>query len=277
MGSFSYDGNDMSIYNVTVVDWAIDAMPAAQLDVQTVPQGPGAMQSASHGPRTINITYAIKGNTYLDLWENQDHVNRILDVRNGPKNLAIDDITDRYWVSGLTSPIPMVPRGISNYTEMSITFLSVEPGYSNVETDQTFAIASDPDTFTVDTDVAVKGSEPAVPLWLIRNETGGAVTSVTLANTTLSETIQWAGSLTDDYWLAFATGDNTALSMESSTIYISTSAGSDPLVLSYTASMGGMHATNNKFPRLKPNVQNSMTVTGVSTGTAQWVYRARFI
>ncbi len=109
---------------------------------------------------------------------------------------------------------------------------------------------------------AMPGTLYEYPVYILRNTTGGNITSVILANATTGETLNWTGTLADDDYLRI---DSDLETIESS---------SD--LLAWTDELGGLGA-GDPFPRLKPRVTNSITVTGLSSGTLDIQHRGRFL
>lgn len=122
---------------------------------------------------------------------------------------------------------------------------------------------------------AVGGSAKAEPEWYIRNNTGGTVTTdVTLENVSLpGDTLTLNLSWPTGYWVKV--GSRDTLDRYRTTVKLSTASGSDPLLLSFANALNGFKS--GWIPRLLPGVQNSMRVTGLSSGTLRGIFRETYV
>ena len=90
-----------------------------------------------------------------------------------------------------------------------------------------------------------------------------SVTSVTLANSTTGETVTWTGALSSGHWLKFDTARGV--------IEKSTDSGGNWTNVNYGVS------GSYQDVRLKGGVQNTLVVTGVSSGTLTVTYTGRYL
>ena len=274
--AFTFDSVDVGdgiggTYNLLVEDSPLDLGAEADLDIRSVPAVQVVIQGTTHKPTVNVLNCVVEGSTAADLRLKITALNRLTNARLGDKQLDIDAEPDRYFVGRFTQKIAPPPLGQLTL-QFKMKFVS-ERAYNVTLTNDTEAIATDPDTVTIDDP---GGSDDSGMVWYLRNSTGGAVTSITLNNTTTGETLTWTGSLGDDRWLAICSEENASPAFVRKHIYRSTAGGADPTVLSYTSVISG-RANGSTFPKLKSGETNSVTVTGISTGTLQVIGRGRFI
>lgn len=272
--SFSYDSTDLAGLGLTVQPYDEPWMPIPNLSKARPPQGPAEFHGVNYQEGVIILNCVVRGSSTADLHSKLDTIVLLLDPRLGNKRIDLDEITDRFWYARLVSGIQAPQKGKMS-TTFQLRFETVEGGYSTTEDDDTFTIASSPDTFNVDSAGAIGGTSEALPVWYIRNTTGGDVTDqIILQNTTLSNpALIWKGNLNDDRWLKI--GSVNAAGRFLYTIEKSEGTGSDATSETYSRVIGSY--VSGHWPVLKPGTQNAMTITGLSAGTMRWVYRDRFI
>jgi len=266
--SLAYDSVDLggASYGLTLLRTPLPRFPSPVLDIQTPAQGRGFSQGVNYDPRVMALPMGLAASSHADIQTKLDALALVLDV-TADKKIQLDQITDRYWMGRLNAPIESFRRGSVGAGFMLEFLLADRAAYSTTEEDNTFSIVSDPDTFNVESAAAVAGTDFVYPVWYIRNTTGGNITTLTLNNTTTSESLTWNATLEDNRWLK--------IDLTNFVISKSASTNADATAETYSASMGGW-ATGSVWPRLQPNVQNAMSVSGLSSGTARWIYRARF-
>ena len=271
--SFSYDGTDMSNYGLTLLPYDEPWMPKPLLSKSRPPQGAAEFHGVNFLEGIITLECLVKGSSTSDLHTKRDAIVLKLNPKLGNKRIDLHEITDRFWYGRLISSIRAPQKGDRN-TRFGLTFETVNAAHSTTLDDDTFAIVSDPDTFDVDSGGAIGGTEYAHPTWYVRNTTGSMVTgNIVLANTTTGETLTWSGIFEDDRWLRIGREDAAGRFLY--TLGKSDSTGADPTAETYSNVMSGY--VSGDWPRLKPDVQNAMSITGLSAGTVRWLYRDRFI
>jgi len=96
--------------------------------------------------------------------------------------------------------------------------------------------------------------------WVFTVKNGAAsCASVTLANTTLGETVIWSNTLAANAWLRLSSATQRA--------EVSTDSGAN--WTKNNANMAGI------IPRIKGGVSNTITLTGPTTGTHEYSYTAK--
>lgn len=272
--SFSYDTTDLDGLGLNVQPYNEPWMPVPNLTKARPPQGPAEFHAVNYQEGSIILDCVVRGSSTADLHSKMDAIVLLLDPTLGNKRIDLDEITDRFWYGRLVSGI-LTPQKGDRSTTFKLKFETTGAGHSTTEDDATFTIASDPDSFNVDSAGAIGGTSKTLPVWYIRNTEGGDVTGTfTLQNTTLNDpAFSWTGTLEDDRW--FRIGSVNAIGRFLYTLDKSDGTGADPTAETYTSVISGYNSRD--WPLLKPNTQNAMTVTGLSSGTVRSVYRDRFI
>ena len=258
-----------SDYGVTVLHRDLPLFPQTTVDVVNLPYAfGGTSQGAYNEPWHFSIPCVVQGTTSANLKTRLDNLGLLLYQRQDAlTSLKFDTSSDRYWnvrVAGIVDGGRVGPCGVA----LSMEFDVPDPrAYATSATSQSAGITSSPDTVTVPAAGIVAGSAPADPTIYVRNSTGATVSGIIVNNTTRSETITFGSIVNDTHWLKI---DCTPTTQR---CYHSTDTGDNPIVLSYTEVMGGV---SGDFPLLEPGVANSFTVTALSAGTFQIVYRARY-
>jgi len=270
--SFTYGGTDLSTYNLKVVDYDIPEMASIDFNTHTAMEGDSAFTSINHQVRTISIECAVSGNTPTALQTNMDAIKGILNPILTDKVITIDDITERQFLGRVRSIGTPSVKGKS-VKVFTIQIECIAEMFATEETESSTAIATDPDTLTIST---VTGNAHRQPVALyVRNQTGGTLTgqTVSVSNDTTNETLTGEVTIQNGFWLQIgalaSNGTFTAV------LKMSTTSGSDPDALTFIDVIS-MY-TSGDWPRLKGGVDNDITVTGISTGTLQWKYRARYL
>lgn len=265
--SFSYNSTDCggSTYGVTVLE--SDICMLSQPNTSIVPVAlsfGGVSRGNGYQPLSIALKVVVTGSSASDFMSKMDALKYLLDPRNGEKKLALDYITDRYWYAILNSKIDVPGPGIY-HKQFDLEFIAADSrAYSTTNrTSPDFTISSSPQTLTVESGpTAVAGTAPADPVWTIKNTSGGTITTLTLNNTTTSESTTWVGSLANGNWLRITVA--TGL-VEKSTDSGATWATAMTLTGSFT------------LPTLAGGVANIVTLTGLSSGTVVLAYTARYL
>ncbi len=272
--SFSWNTTDLATLGLNVQPYNEPWMPVPNLTKARPPQGPAEFHGVNYQEGSILLDCVVRGSSTADLHSKLDTIVLLLDPTLGNKRIDLDEIPDRFWYARLVSGIPAPQKGAMT-TTFRLRFEMTGGGHSTTEDDDTFTIASDPDSFNVDSGGAIGGTAKTSPVWYIRNTTGGIVgTPITLQNTTLNDpAFSWEGVLEDGRWLRI--GSINAAGRFLPALDKSDGAGADATAETYTSVMSGYNSGD--WPLLKPNVQNAMAVTGLSSGVMRWVYRDRFI
>jgi hypothetical protein len=233
--------------------------------------GDSHFTTVSHTKRGISLVCSVVADSKLALQSNLDDIRRILNPLLADKVFTFDDFANRRYVGRVVSMSAPTAKGRWGVV-FNIDLVTLAYTQALTETNASASIATDPDTLTIS---AVAGSASRIPCeFYIRNETAGTITNtITLTNDTTGEAISWTGTLQDDKWLRF--GSLGTDGRFSSVIQISDSTGADPEAETYFGVESGYNSGD--WPRLKGGVDNSITVTGVSTGTLEWTYRGRYI
>lgn len=271
--SVDLNGTDLSgdDYNLTVMRSGFIVYPQTSIDIAALPYAYGGVsQGAFAGTRGIRLECVMRGTTHDDVKEKLDNLRLLLyQCRSADVTLTLHTFSDRYWMVRHIGEITGEFAGI-NAIKFPLDFVAPDPrAYSNTLTTQTETLNASPYSFDVaDSGVVVAGTAQADPVWYIRNTTGGAVTSVILANSTRGETLTFTSSLANGYWIKVDAQQTTQI------VYISTASGDDPTALSYNVSMSGL---TGWFPMLSPGVSNTCSITGINNGTCVIYYRARYM
>lgn len=272
--SFSYANTDLDGLGLNVQPYDEPWMPVPNLSKARPPQGPAEFHGVNYQEGSIVLDCVVRGSSKADLHTKLDAIVLLLDPTLGNKRIDLDEIPDRFWYARLVSGIPAPQKG-AMATTFQLKFETTGPGHRTTEGDDTFAIASDPDSFNVDATKAIGGTAKTSPVWYIRNTEGADFTgTITLQTTTLNDpAFSWTGTLEDDRWLRIGRVDAVGRFLPE--LAKSDGTGADPTAETYTSVISGYNSGD--WPLLKPNTQNAMSVTGLSAGTIRWVYRDRFI
>jgi predicted phage tail component-like protein len=270
--SIIYDGVDLSTLGLQVLDYDIPEMASIASNTHAAIYGDSAFTTTNHETRTIALSVSISGTSQSDMQNNIDAVKGVIDPLLTDKVFTLDAVRDRRFVGRVVALSNPQSKGRwVRIFDITLACLAHLQGIDEVS--ESTAITTSPDTITTS---AIVGNVSRTPISLyVRNGTGSQITSGTISvqNVTTSETIIWKGTLPDGYWLRF--GNLQSNGTHKSDIKMSTISGADPTVLTYSNAEIGYQSGD--WPRLKGGVANDITVTGISTGTLQTVYRARFL
>lgn len=262
--SFHFNSTDLSgsTYGVTVTraSWPVISSPL--LDVQQVSFGTSITQKAGYSPRTFNVPVIIEGDDQDDLQDKLDSLCSLL-TSDVERSIRFDNWqSDRYWLARYTGGLEAVEFMGNDAVSAVLSFIAPDPhAFSTTErTSPDISINAEPKTFNMESSAPVGGNWYAKPVWIVKATNGAS--SVTFTNSTTGETLTYAASLANGDWLKIDTAYQH--------VQKSTNSGS-----TYTDSMT---AVSGRFPTLKGGVQNSITISGVTSGgTLTATYRARYI
>lgn len=266
--AFHFDGTDMSgsTYGCVLERDAWEILAAPQVYVQSVAQAYGGVgRHGGFGSRNFSLPVVVIGTSRSDLLTKLDSIKTKLNPAQGEKQLKFDTFGDRYWNAILSGPIKQEFLGLVA-ARLALEFIAPDSrAYSTTtRSSPDFSITTNPQTMTVESGpTVVAGTADADCVWIIKNTSGGAVTSLTLNNTTKNEGVTWAGTLGNNEWLRITT--STGL------VEKSTDSGAN-----WTNVMGNITGSF-VLPTLKAGVANSMTLTGIGTATVTLTYTARYL
>lgn len=270
--SMTYGGTSLADFGLQVTEYSIPEMADIDFHKHTAIFGDSEFTSVNFTTRTIRIQCTVRADTKSELQSRMDSIKGLLNPILTDKVITIDAIEDRRFIGRLKSMSEPTVKGRWAFA-FRMTFECMAETQSIDETNASIAIATDPDTLAIS---APSGNASRIPTeFYLRNETGATLTSVTitLSNDTTNETIEWKGTIQDDYWLRIGTlGDDGRFQ---GTLEVSTTNGADPEALEWVDARVGYQS--GEWPRLKGGVENSMTVTGISTGTLEHTYRDRYL
>ena len=246
--SINFDGNDLSDYSLVVTSPGVNEFRQSVGRVQL--QDRGYAFKPNREPRSIIVAFDVSGTSRSNLDSNLDTIKRILN-QIIVKQLKFDVLSGRYFNA-------ILETFEGNYLQATLfrgtmEFICPDPvAYDNTETISSFNIDADPKTVTE----AVGGNAYILPVFTLT--AGDTLTTVTILvdNLTTLEQLSWIGSL--------AIGEELVIDSER---WLVTKEG--------TADMGEV---TGEFPRLEPNVTNSIKVTAFGTnGTMSITYRKGYL
>jgi predicted phage tail component-like protein len=270
--SMTWDGVDLSTYGFQVEAPAVPVMPSIPFKRHSAVFGDSEFTNTPHTTRKITLSCSVVGYNQENLRDRMEYITRVMNPVLTDKVFTLDYDPQRRYVGRVSAMTAPSAIGFWGFV-FSITLECLAYKQGLAETNTAIAIATNPDTLSVG---EIDGSANRIPAeFYVRNTTGATLTStaITIANDTTSESIVVTLTLEDDRWLRVGTLD--ANGRFSSTIGKSTSTGGDPEAEAYTDFESSY--TSGDWPRLQGGVVNSITVTGVATGTLEIVYRPRYI
>lgn len=246
MSSFTFNNVNLNDYDLIVItsDFHVfsQSITLTQLQDYAIP---GAYKWPA---RTIRLSVIVRGDSVTDIIAKLDNIKKVL-ATTEDKPLILDIINTRYWNARLKS----FDGEFKSITVWSgkIDFVCTDPAaYATTETQSQYTIDTDPETVTE----TAGGTSFASPVFTLTAGADVPSATIVLENTTTAEALTWAGDL--------ETGDK--LEIDTAHWIVK---------LNGTASMSGV---SGQFPRLQPGA-NSIKVTGLSAGTLDIVYRARYL
>ena len=253
-------------YGVTLLKTAWPWMATPSTILQNLPERDGgSILVNSFRMRSVSFPLRIEGTSNSDLLSKIEEIHKLIDPRLGLIYVKADVWSDRLFYGRFSGPWQAGYRG-QLVTTVTAPFTSQwAETLSTTETTQTETVSASPEAFTVPAAGTVDGSGPALPQWIIKNTSGSASGAIKITNGTTAETfsLPTTASIPNGTWLR--------LDRERWTVETSTDSGS-----TWTAAPSLVGAGKN-IPRINPGVSNSCTLTNLSSGSIDIVYRARFI
>lgn len=264
--SMHFNGVDLSgsSYGLTVLSGPVPFLPGSKTETRKLGTRPGGYsQGGLLDAKEIPVVCHIAGTSNSNLKLKIDALRALLDPANGEKTLRFDHESDRYYLARLAGESEFNYIGPSAM-QFELRFQCADPhAFSTTETTQVLAIESNPDTFNAPATGVIAGTTYARPVWKVKNTTGGAVSVITLQNTTTGETITCTYTVPNNDWIRF---DSQRERLQYS-----------PDDTEWFDIMGYLSTSNKLFPRLKAGVANALAVVGLSAGELTVVYRARYL
>lgn len=253
--SLSFDGNDMSDYNL-LVNSAADN-PFGQIVSRIQLQDRGYAFRPQREPRLITVRFEVNGTSRSNLDSNLDTIKRLLTTLV-VKQLIFDTLTDRYFMA-------ILERFGGDYETAflfkgTLRFICPDPvAYSTTEISVTQNVDADPKTLYIPeaSGSVVGGSAFLLPVFTLT--AGEDLTGITLLveNETTIEEIS----------IASLTVGNTKEVVIDSERWLVTNDGS-----------AEMSNVTGKFPRLEPNIRNQFKITAFGAlGTFNITYREAYL
>jgi phage-related protein len=240
--------------------WAADP----QLNLVDLPGRDGGHVYGSHyGTRRITIPVRVEGDDAADLRDKMDSIMWLLRSSRGNAYWKLDSLPDRLAYGRLGAGVvfrpsgPRLARGVLQVVCPSAFLLST------TETVQTVSVAASPKSFNVQAADAVEGTAPAAPVWVVKNTSGGTSSALTLENVTTAEKVSTSTGIANGAWLRF--------DADRMTIEKSVDSGAN-----WTSFMA-FRGTYKNIPLLVPGQVNSCVLTGLTAGSIEITYRARYL
>jgi len=209
----------------------------------------------------MTVPCIVRASTAAALRTQLDAVLPLISPRSGDQWWKFDWQSDRLrygrvWdvVQGASMP---------NLARLDLTLrLSDACAYSTTSTSQTLTVSSTPQTLTIPATGSVAGSADARPVWVIKNTSGSESSALTLTSSTTSESISLA-ALPNGYWYR--------LDLPRQIVERSSNSGS-----TWSTFYSGVGSAT-QIPRLEAGSSNSLTLSGLSSGSVVVTYRARYL
>jgi len=267
--SLHFDGVDLSgsTYGVTLMkqrtQYPVMALP--KIFSASVAQRHGGFTYGGRGSaRVIPVRVAVQGSSFSDLMDKVDALNYLMAPENGEKSIRFDYISGRYWLGRLSNSIQAPPIGSTGFV-LDWDFLCSNPNaYSTTQETETITLVSNPQNGYLPLDFfsVIEGNVETFPVWKFKNTNASDVTSITLENTTTNQKITVTKTLQQNEYLK--------IDSQREAIEFSTDDSTYTNVNEYRSN------ADKTFPTLDPQVSNTITITGITTGTCDCIYRARY-
>jgi len=257
-----------SDYNVSVFADDNPIMPELGIGTYDIPQlDSQRLYTAKAQSRTISIPCVIRGTSEANLRTRLDNMLDLIMLGNVSGYLKLDTFDTRIWHGRFVGRSDEKRHGANNML-FTLSFQCEDMySYATSLTTQTIAISSNPQTFIVPgtSGTTVAGTADPTPVWVVKNTSGSTSGALTLANTTSSETINTTAGIVNGAWIRF---DYDRQIVEWT---------DDGGVTWYASTAMALIGTNPNIPRLVHGVSNSVTLTGLASGSVVLTYYARYI
>ena len=246
--SIEFNSVDLSDYGLVVMGASINRQPqtpnALQLHDRAV-AGPSGRR-----PRIIPIRFMVTATTRAQLDTYLDAI-KLAIVTEDEAELRRDTLSGRYWNAVLAEfdGDYISPIAFSGW----MNFQCADPrAYDDTETSSDYNIDADPKTVTE----AVGGTDYARPVYTLTAGENLVDVTIEVESLETGEVIEWTGSLANTEVLEIDTA-NFLVEKEGA---------------------ASMATVSGEFPRLMPNQNNRIQVTGFSTtGTLNIKYRDTYL
>lgn len=261
-GKLYINGTDAG---VTVQRLTPGTMGDVGLPYSVVPGMPGGVAGpVRYGPKRFTVNCWLKAASESLATAALDALKAKLAAMDTTElSLRFDDYeSGRYWLARLNSE-PHITQWTELFYELDLEFIAPNPlAYDVTEVEET-------DTITNPLTVSYTpgGSAWTWPTYQIETDSGHvAAYAVTIRNDTTGVSIRWSLALNPEEWLRFS-GDPLYQWVERSTDDGAT----------WVSVMGSLSTVSQRtIPYLLPGQANSITVTGVTSGTLRTTYRNRY-
>ena len=247
--SLSFDGNDMADYNLVVSSPGDNLFGQVISHVQL--QDKGYAFRPQREPRRLPVNFHVTGTSRSNLDSNLDNIKRLLTTLT-VQQLIFDSLSTRYFYA-------ILEKMDGKYTSSihfvgTLNFICPDPlSYSTTETTSTHAIDADPKTI----EEIVGGSGWVMPVYVLTAGEDLAGITLLINNLTTLEELSIA-SLT--------IADTEVLTIDTALWTVT---------LEDTVTMANV---TGKFPRLEPNLTNSIKITAFgSLGSMDIIYRDAYL
>ena len=256
----TFDDYDLTEY-VTELKYYPRKVTGSTRDNQVTVPGRHGVYSFDTEQKALEIEFEAYCDTesMATLWALLDQLKVILDPLKGEKNLYV--FADRYWPAKRVGDFDLERFHCSGIIRW--TMLCSDPhAYAVEETDSEHTIAESPAAVYEQTG----GTAYINPVYIITPDV--EISGITLANVTTDEEITWEGTVGGGGGGYYA--DYSKLRIDTEHFLIEAWDGDEWVVV-----MDGY--TGGTFPRLRPDYNNHLIITGMESGTLEIVYRDRYL
>lgn len=248
--SIDFNTIDMSTHKLIITTPGFNLL--RQLVGQVQLQDRGYAFTPMRQPRRITARFAVTGTSLANLDVNLDAIKRLLAL-TVPKKLIFDSLPLRYYNAVLESFTG--EYRLATLFQGTLVFVCPDPlGHKTTEDDHNHNIDVNPKTITE----PVGGTGYVAPVYTLTAKNTLTDATIKVENLTTDEELIWVGSLAIDGTLVID-------------------------VAKWLVSKGAvadMATVTGKFPRLAPNVNNSIKITGLYvsvTGILNILYRDTYL
>lgn len=247
--SLSFDGVDLSVYGVTVVDGPIQFLSKPRLSTAQRSREHGAIVRGSFlEPRVLSVPVVVKGQDFADLLTNWQTLRSLLHPNKGEKRIVLDYQSDRFYVGRLQEGLSAAPAGGQRAVGTNLQFFCPDPTTYDV-TQRTQNTSSTALSFTPD------GNEETPCIVTGVNGNASAAASIEVVH-------QPSGSAFKTTY-PLAANERIRLDGEREIAEVSHDG------VTWATIMKSVDNYAHEFPRLTPAVLNTFTLTGLA-GTYSW-------